>query len=522
MSLRYFAIAAALLFAPSVSLGQIRVVTYNTLDKPVDETASAQVRTIFEAIASTSRNGIAKRPDVIALQEQRTVGPGDSTASRIAAELNDLFGVTSYQTSISGSGNDLIAAVYDSATVTLGAASSVFTGGPRATRRYEFQPVGYTSDDATFYQYSSHLKAGTSDASTRATEGERIRANTDALGAGANAILGGDFNFYSQNEAGYINLTNAGGTGRAFDPLSLSSWPHSGVAEHLTQSTRTASLADGGATGGMDDRFDLQLVTDSLLDGEGLTYLGPTSTGLSGLEHSYQAFGNDGNTYNTRINATFVGRSQSSAVITALHNFSDHLPVVADYQLPAVLGVEVDPVPMTVALGEAFSLDVAVANAAAVVAAAGADELDYTLSTSGDLSGAFSGTLEALAADALHEVLFDTSNLGMRSGILTVSTSSEAAANALFELPISYEVIAPFLAGDYNDDGIVDAADYTVWRDGSTLLNETVTPGFVTEEDYTVWQDNYGSASAALVAVPEPTTVWMLAVLGVGVVAKRY
>ena len=33
------------------------------------------------------------------------------------------------------------------------------------------------------------------------------------------------------------------------------------------------------------------------------------------------------------------------------------------------------------------------------------------------------------------------------------------------------------LAGDYNDDGTVDAADYTVWRDslasGTPLLNET-------------------------------------------------
>ena len=32
------------------------------------------------------------------------------------------------------------------------------------------------------------------------------------------------------------------------------------------------------------------------------------------------------------------------------------------------------------------------------------------------------------------------------------------------------------LAGDYNDDGVVDAADYTVWRDnlgGTSLLNET-------------------------------------------------
>ena len=31
-------------------------------------------------------------------------------------------------------------------------------------------------------------------------------------------------------------------------------------------------------SGGMDDRFDFQLVTGELLDGEGLSYIGPTST----------------------------------------------------------------------------------------------------------------------------------------------------------------------------------------------------------------------------------------------------
>ena len=44
-------------------------------------------------------------------------------------------------------------------------------------------------------------------------------------------------------------------------------------------------------------------------------------------------------------------------------------------------------------------------------------------------------------------------------------------------------VEAAILAGDYNNDGIVDAADYTVWRDslesGTPLLNETASLGTV-------------------------------------------
>lgn len=68
------------------------------------------------------------------------------------------------------------------------------------------------------------------------------------------------------------------------------------------------------------------------------------------------------------------------------------------------------------------------------------------------------------------------------------------------------------LPGDFNDDGFVDAADYTVWRDGLGV-------DFVAA-DYLVWRDNYG-ASAGLAtsgsAAPEPSG-WLLlaAVCGLG------
>lgn len=72
--------------------------------------------------------------------------------------------------------------------------------------------------------------------------------------------------------------------------------------------------------------------------------------------------------------------------------------------------------------------------------------------------------------------------------------------------------------GDYNDNGVVDAADYSVWRDhlGQTfqLVNEVpdATPGMVTEEDYTAWKANFGNTSGSgaisggYAAVPEPAS----------------
>ncbi|TWT85545.1 hypothetical protein Pla123a_03520 [Posidoniimonas polymericola] len=57
------------------------------------------------------------------------------------------------------------------------------------------------------------------------------------------------------------------------------------------------------------------------------------------------------------------------------------------------------------------------------------------------------------------------------------------------------------LAGDFNNDGMVDAADYTVWRDGFGTTYD--------QSDYDDWAANYGATSApsaAAGAVPEPAT----------------
>ncbi|MGI9457851.1 MAG: PEP-CTERM sorting domain-containing protein, partial [Aeoliella sp.] len=79
----------------------------------------------------------------------------------------------------------------------------------------------------------------------------------------------------------------------------------------------------------------------------------------------------------------------------------------------------------------------------------------------------------------------------------------------------------PQVEGDYDNNGMVDTADYTVWREqlGATLTlpNEdpTVTPGQVTIEDYTVWKNNFGMTAAAgsatsFAVVPEPTCIALL------------
>jgi hypothetical protein len=79
------------------------------------------------------------------------------------------------------------------------------------------------------------------------------------------------------------------------------------------------------------------------------------------------------------------------------------------------------------------------------------------------------------------------------------------------------------IPGDYNGDGTVDAADYTVFRDhlgaNFDLTNENpaaTTPGVVDQEDYNFWRSRFGSAGsgadAPMAAVSEPSS-WILGTL---------
>ena len=74
-----------------------------------------------------------------------------------------------------------------------------------------------------------------------------------------------------------------------------------------------------------------------------------------------------------------------------------------------------------------------------------------------------------------------------------------------------------FPLGDYNQDGTVNAADYTVYRDtfGSTsdLRADGNDDGVINQLDYGVWFLNFGSNGASSTAVPEPGTAW-IALLG--------
>ena len=81
------------------------------------------------------------------------------------------------------------------------------------------------------------------------------------------------------------------------------------------------------------------------------------------------------------------------------------------------------------------------------------------------------------------------------------------------------QLLPPLIAGDYNRDGVVDSADFTLWRNAvSTGFYHPMVDGngdgVIDHGDYTTWKANYGLvaggvggiASASQSNVPEPAT----------------
>jgi len=410
----------------SQASAQLRIVNYNTLDSPTGPD-DANHAAIFSAIATQSVNGITRRPDLVILQEQTT-----ASATAVASILNASFGVSTYNVSVpTGQSNlDRQAFVYNAASLTLTSSVSVFTAY-RPVIRGQFNVVGY--QNASFTAYGLHLMS--SDPIGRAAQTAAMRANSDSFGS-INAIYAGDYNVDSSDELSYQNVLTPG-IGAGFDPLNQPGiWASNpSFAAIHTQSTRIDSI-NNGAGGGVDDRFDIQLATAELMDNDGLAYIGPNASGAPA--HSYRTFGNVGTTYNKNINDP-VNTSQPIAVLNALYNASDHLPVVADYQLPAKLSVTSIAQPSVVIEGFLGTYQLTISNSAPVTSIHGADELDFAMSATGATTSSSSGTVNATQS-TVRSVPYQATVLGARQTNLNVTTSSQEAEGS-FTSTHNYNVL---------------------------------------------------------------------------------
>lgn len=189
---------------------------------------------------------------------------------------------------------------------------------------YHFKLLPAYAED-TLHIFGVHLKASSGSSNETRREGEVnvLRAITDQFADSTNFLVCGDFNIYKATEPAYQKLIadTPGKDGNFVDILQMpGNWNNASYALHHTQSPRTTQF-NGGAHGGMDDRFDMILMSHELKSSSGIGY----------KPGSMYVFGNDGLHYNKAIIDAPNNNQYDLNIRTALHQASDHLPVVASF-----------------------------------------------------------------------------------------------------------------------------------------------------------------------------------------------
>jgi endonuclease/exonuclease/phosphatase family metal-dependent hydrolase len=431
---RRLALILALACAP-LGWAQMRIVNYNIAQLNGNQAA---LQDVIAAINADDKPGYAIAPHVYVFQE---VNSGDQNTLLGYLNAAAPAGVTYALGTYTNTGEDCCAgaqAMFYRSDIMAEQANEhvdIYTQAGRDTDRWRLRYTDYTGDDAKFYVYSSHLKAGStaSDETDRNTGAIAIRANSDALPEGTHIIYMGDFNLSSNSEAAYQTFI-AAGPGKARDALGTGTWSGSGQAIKHTQSPR--STGDGLTGGGMDDRFDFQLTSAEFRDDEGYSYIAGT----------YRSFGNDGNHYdlaiNSGTNSYYPGDiPRSNALADDLRNASDHIPVIAEYQLPALMQASLVSDFGRIIQGALFTVELSVWNDADVIVQEGADELDYTSVISGALSGTCDGSHLALDPADTCDLTVDTSTVGTVNGQVDLATDSQAATNPTLMLGATGEIV---------------------------------------------------------------------------------
>lgn len=302
----------------------IRVMQYNVLRYG----QSGQEPAIKNPLLITILNHV--QPDIVGVNEINTSADYGATLLSGAFNVNGITYWKKGKLSLAGQDKSLANNIYyNSNKFTLLKEDTVSTIQREITAynfMYNDSNLVKTKDTIFFTILVLHFKAGntSSDAGTRGTEATAIVNYINNLPNARNIMVMGDYNVYAHTEAGFSNLVlNTNAQNKLKDPINrLGTWNNnSAFADIHTQSTHTTQTG-GFSSGGMDDRFDIMLCSNSLM-GDSLK--------MRILPSTYVAVGNDGKHFNLALNASPTNTSVPTDVLNALYNMSDHIPIRADF-----------------------------------------------------------------------------------------------------------------------------------------------------------------------------------------------
>jgi len=425
-----------------VAHAQVRVAQWNLAEMRGEPAA---IDAVIEALDADDHAGFAIPVTILTIQEA-----DNFTYDYLLSNLGPEWSAATYTNQNEDNYGGAQACFYHAATVTEDPAGhdDTYVEAGRRADRWKFSLNGHVDPPVEFYVYSAHLKAGNNASAEddREVGAGRIIANMGKVPEGSRVIVTGDMNFYDNDEAGYQTFL-AGGL---VDPLGSGSWVGSSNTLKHSQSPRTVQ-ADGLASGGLDDRFDFHLATSNLHGLAGLTIMSGT----------YRAVGNDGNHYNDAINDGTNSYwpddlAASNALADDLHDASDHLPVVVDYRLPAVLDASFTACDVgTVLEGYQTACSVDFSNSASADVPGGSANLNWAMSGTGVLGGnAGSGQLSP-GSSTQQDIAVDTSVAGTFADELQIASDDDLTQHAPATLSVSGHVLRhanPSFVSDGDND----------------------------------------------------------------------
>ena len=174
--------------------------------------------------------------------------------------------------------------------------------------------------------------------------------------------------------------------------------------------------------------------------------------------------------------------------------------------------IKAGPGQLTLTAANTYSGDTLVnAGILSIATATLADTADVSLSTGAKFNLGFSGpdTIRSLYIGGVAQAIGTWGATGSGATNLNDTFFTGTGVLNVTALPVLG------VPGDFNNNGVVDAADYVLWRNGGPLANEIDAPGVVNAQDYTDWQARFGNTAGSGsgltgAAVPEPATFVLL------------
>jgi hypothetical protein len=330
------------------------------------------------------------------------------------------------------------------------------------------------------------------------TLGLRLRSNLP--------IVGG--NEVTTRPAGAISGLSLSPTGKNFGnsyQMSFYAWANfcgapnaSGLADNALSEGGTFNMMFAVGTSGAVPLVvgNPGLATNGVMDGVGFA-----ATGDGGITNDYRAYPASG-TFSPAASGVYAANSTSSSDVFYGNLFPSQTAP------PLQLDISTNEYPSDAANTQAGSTPVGSFGFAwqKVVVTKNGNTITW------DVNDTRIATVDASA------LALGGNNIAV--GMSDVNSSTTRHPSLVFTLIENLVVTDLPLSGDFNADNVVDAADYTVWRDHLGDPTEAAINGRgdglngVDLQDYNLWHDNFGdvpgSGATAGAPVPEPSSLLLL------------